>query len=64
MFPCSSKINLRVPLFPQTLLSYIPCSLILSLFPSKFGLSSSVPLKYMPFSLVRQTPVNASYAPD
>ena len=30
---------------PSFCFSYIPCSLILSLFPSKFGLSSSVPLK-------------------
>ena len=45
MFPCSSKINWLVPLFPQILFSYIPCSLILSLFLSNFGLSSSVPQK-------------------
>ena len=34
---CSSEINWLVPLFPQILFSYIPCSAILSLFPSKFG---------------------------
>ena len=45
MFPCSSEINWLVPLFPELWFSYIPCSLILSLFPSKFGISSSVPLK-------------------
>ena len=39
MYPCSSEINWLIPLFPQILFSYIPCSLILSLFPSKFGLS-------------------------
>ena len=42
MFPGSSEINWLVPLFPQILFSYIPCSLILSRFPSEFGRSSSV----------------------
>ena len=32
MLPCSSEINWLVPLFPQILFSYIPCSLRLSLF--------------------------------
>ena len=45
MLPCSSEIDWLVPLFPQILFSYIPCSPILSRFPSKLGLSSSVPLK-------------------
>ena len=64
MFPCSSEINWLVPLFPQILFSYIPCSLILSLFPSKFGLSSYVPLNKCHFPFIAKTPANASYAPD
>ena len=38
MYSCSSEINWFVPLFPQILFSYIPCSPILSLFPSKLYL--------------------------
>ena len=64
MFPCSSEINGHVPLFLQILLSYSPCSLILPLFPSKVGLSSSVPLKKCHFSLFAKTPADVSYATD
>ena len=56
LFPCSSEINCLIPLFPQNLFAYVLCSPILSLFPSKFGLSSSVPLKKMPLFLVQQNP--------
>ena len=36
---CASEINRLVPFSPQiqNLFSYVPCSQILSLFPSKFG---------------------------
>ena len=42
LFPCSPEINWLVPLFlkNENLFSDVPCSPILYLFPSKFGLCS------------------------
>ena len=53
LFPCSPVINWLVPLFPKNRKCVFLCSLFsnivfVPLFPSKFGLDSPVPLKYMP----------------
>ena len=64
MFPCSSEINWLVPLFPQILFSYVRCSNIMSLFPSKLAFLPLFPWNKCHFPLFTKTPANASYAPD